>query len=232
METELDKVFKLGRPITEYSKMPYLYLAYKYNLENYRLITSGELLIKGKDIPVPHYIKVFLQHHQEALMIANIIRGRVTSLVFRSVGTHKEFAKWGNTKALCYGLGDLDENFKYGDLIVLVEGHLDRDVMAKTIYRNTLGVMTSVISTNQEELLRGLTNNFILMLDNDDAGIYGSYKTKQMLEGCNVKVMKQYPSLKDAGDMVKLMISDIEDELPWLQNHYKNQIEIAGGRCL
>ena len=230
MKSELDRVFELGRPITEYSKMPYLYLAYKYNLTNYRLISSGELLIKGKDIPIPHYVKVFLQHHQEALMIANMINGVVTSLVFRSVNTHKEFAKWGNTKALCYGLGDLDENFKYGDLLVLVEGHLDRDVMSKTIYKNTLGVMTSVISKNQEEWLRGLTNNFILFLDNDEAGSYGNYKTKQMLEGCNVFVMKHYQGLKDAGDMVKLMINDVEGDLPFIQQHYRNEIEIHGGK--
>ena len=227
--TDLDRVFNLGRPITEYSKMPYLYLVYKYKISNYRLITSGELLIKGKDIAIPHYIKIFLQHHQEAVMIANMINGLVTSLTFRSINTHKEFAKWGNTKLLCYGIGDLDKNFTYGDLIVLVEGHLDRDVMSKVIYKNTLGVMTSVISKNQEELLRGLTNNFILFLDNDDAGKWGNYKSKEMLAGCNVYIMKHYTGLKDAGDLIKLMINDSEGDLPFILQTYKNQIEIHGG---
>lgn len=102
--TDLDKVFALGRRITSPSKNPYLNSAYKYNLDNYRLISSGELFIKGKDLDIPHYIKVFLQFYNEALMIANIISGSVISLTFRSITLKKEFNKWGTTKSLFYGL--------------------------------------------------------------------------------------------------------------------------------
>lgn len=42
------------------------------------------------------------------------------------------------------------------------------------IYKNTLAVTTSTISKSQLELLSLLTNNYILMLDNDEAGITGN----------------------------------------------------------
>ena len=221
--TDLDKVFALGRKITSPSKNPYLNTAYKYNLDNYRLITSGELFIRGKGIDIPHYIKVFLQFYQEVLMIANIIDGSVINITFRSISIKKEFNKWGITKSLFYGLGDLDPNFKYGDMIVLVEGHLDRDVM-KHIYPNVLGVMTSTLSKNQVDLLKGLTNNIVLMLDNDDAGRYGTYKAKKQLSDCNVHVLDHYMSLKDAGDLAKLEIYDPNQELPYIVSLYKSKL--------
>lgn len=49
----------------------------------------------------------------------------------------KSLLNYGTTKGTFYGLGELEDNFKFGKPILLVEGHLDRDTMA-TIYPNTL----------------------------------------------------------------------------------------------
>lgn len=196
---QLSKLFSLGRPITKLDKSnKYLYFAYKYNFTNYRLISSGELIIKGKDLNIPDYVKQFLLIHNEVLMIANIINNSVVSISFRTTRGEKEFIKLGNFKSIFYGIGQLDEDFRYGIPILLVEGNLDRDRMS-LIYKNTLAITTSTISNSQLEFLSNLTNKYILMLDNDKAGILGSYLTSRKLRNFGfIKVMNHYPSLKDA----------------------------------
>lgn len=220
----LKAIFNLGRPITEDSKFPYIHLAYKYNKQNYRLISSGELFIRGKHLDIPTYLYQYMSYHNEAVMIANIICDKVVSLVFRSINTNKEFMKVGTTKSTFYGLGELSKDFTYGKPILLVEGHLDRDMMA-TIYPNTLGVMTNSLSNSQVELLKGLTNSFILMFDNDEAGIKGQRYAKYKLSGNRIYELKHNSSLKDAGDLVKLsMTNKLDYDL--ILNHYKLQLDL------
>lgn len=205
--SNLKSIFELGRPIINDSKFPYIHLAYKLKKENYRLISSGELFIRGKNLDIPKYLEQFMNYHNEALMIANIINNKVISIVFRSINTNKEFMKVGTTKSTFYGLGELSKNFKYGTPILLVEGHLDRDMMA-SIYPNTLGIMTSHLSENQVEILKYLSNKFILMFDNDDAGIKGQNYAKYQLKGNKLAFFKHDYRLKDAGDLVKLDITN------------------------
>lgn len=220
----LKAIFNLGRPITEDSKFPYIHLAYKYNKQNYRLISSGELFIRGKHLDIPTYLYQYMSYHNEAIMIANIICDKVVSLVFRSINTNKEFMKVGTTRSTFYGLGELSKDFTYGKPILLVEGHLDRDMMA-TIYPNTLGVMTNSLSNSQVELLKGLTNSFILMFDNDEAGIKGQRYAKYKLSGNRIYELKHDSSLKDAGDLVKLsMTNKLDYDL--ILNRYKLQLDL------
>ena len=128
-------IFELGRPITEDSTNSYIHLAYKFNRKNYRLITSGELFVRGRDLEIPQFLVQFMSFHNEAIMIANFIGNKVISIVFRSMDHNKEFMKVGTTKSSFYGLGELTPDFKFGTPILLVEGHLDRDMMS-TIYPN------------------------------------------------------------------------------------------------
>ena len=53
----LTKIFNLGRLVTKDSSFPYIHLAYKEKMNNYRLISSGELIIRGKNLDIPEYIK-------------------------------------------------------------------------------------------------------------------------------------------------------------------------------
>ena len=124
----LKAVFNLGRPIMEDSKFPYIHYAYKYKPDNYRLITSGELFVRGRNLQIPQYLVQFMSFHGEALMMANIIAGKVINIVFRSINTNKEFMKVGSMKSTFYGLGKLSKNFKYGDNIILNEVNLYRDI--------------------------------------------------------------------------------------------------------
>lgn len=220
----LKKLFDIGRPITKDDNNPYIHFAYTHNKQNYRLISSGEMFIKGKDIIIPEYVEQFMNFHNNALMIADIISNKIINIVFRSLDSNKEFLKYGSTKGIFYGLGELDTNFRYGDAILLVEGHLDRDVMA-TMYKNTLGIMTNRLSNSQLHLLTGLTNKFILMLDNDEAGRKGQSYAKHQLEGNQILELEKDIRLKDAGELVTY--SRINPEMvDRILDNYKMQIEI------
>lgn len=222
--SNLKKLFDIGRPITKDDNNPYIHFAYTHNKQNYRLISSGEMFIKGKDIIIPEYVEQFMNFHNNALMIADIVSNKIINIVFRSLDSNKEFLKYGSTKGIFYGLGELDTNFRYGDAILLVEGHLDRDVMA-TIYKNTLGIMTNRLSNSQLHLLTGLTNKFILMLDNDEAGRKGQSYAKHQLEGNQILELEKDIRLKDAGELVTY--SRINPEMvDRILDNYKMQIEI------
>lgn len=219
---DLKKLFNIGRPITKDSNFPYIHLAYKYNISNYRLITSGELIVKGRTLDIPDYITQFILYNNEVLMIACIVDSKVINIVFRSIRGDKEFMKLGNTKGMFYGLGDLDVNFKYGDPIILVEGHLDRDVMCNMFYKNTLAIMTNQLSKLQIKLLEGLTNKIILMLDNDEAGKVGTRIIKSQLKNFRINEIIPHLYIKDAGDILKLNGSEFYDVLEF----YKNQLSL------
>lgn len=224
---EMTLLFKLGRPITKIDKSnKYIYFAAKYNFYNYRLISSGEIIVRAKNLNVPDYIRQFVSMNKEVLMIANILENKVISIIFRTIKGKKEFVKLGISKSLFYGIGQLDKNFKYGIPILLVEGNLDRDRMS-LIYKNTLAITSASISNSQLQLLSKLTNSYILMLDNDSSGIKGSKNSFYKLrEYGKVKILSHDSILKDAGDLIDLEIKN-DINLPYIINYYKQQIENA-----
>lgn len=119
-------------------------------------------------------------------------------------------------------MGQLDPNFRYGDPILLVEGHLDRDRMS-LMFRNTLGVMTNSVSESQANLLKGLTDKVYLMLDNDEAGKIGTNKSKKVLSGIRVAEVNHDSRLKDAGDLVRLEMENYYD-LKFIEDYYRMQL--------
>jgi 5S rRNA maturation endonuclease (ribonuclease M5) len=225
----MNELFDIGRPITSDSTFPYIHLAYKYKLDNYRLISSGEIVIKGKNLNIPQFVKSFVVNNNEVLMIANIISGKVVGLTFRTIEGAKDFLTYGNNKGNFYGLGKLDKDFKYGTPIVLVEGLLDCDVV-KQFYNNTMAVLTSSLTKNQIAVLTRLTNNVILLFDNDEAGKAGNKKSYYAIKDkCKVTIMDHYPKLKDAGDIVKLDINHDKD-FTFISNYYRMNIDSIIGR--
>lgn len=220
----MQEVFELGRLITEDSTNKYLHLAYKNKFKHYRLITSGELFIKGKNLNIPEFVKAFVQNNNQVLMMANIISGKVVGLTFRTIEGPKDFLTWGNNKGNFYGLGQLNPSFKFGDPIILVEGLFDCDVV-KQYYPNTMAVLTSGLTKNQSAVLTRLTNRVILMLDNDDAGKSGTRLSENAIRNkCDVKVFTHHPKCKDAGDIITLEINKDED-YDFINKYYEMSIK-------
>ena len=198
------QLFNIARKINT-NRSKYEYIASGLGQLNYRIITDGELNIRGKDIDIPKYIRSFINAHGEAIIIANVIRGKVVGMLLRATD-EKAFLDYGFRKGSFYGIGSLAPDFKYGDPIMLVEGAIDCDIAKQFITKNCLGCLTSSTSRAKAKVLSCLTNKVMLFLDNDEAGRQGELKTKKVLEefGIQVAILPKEPKMKDLGDFLDL----------------------------
>ena len=139
------ELFLLGKPVTEnyvkYNK--YTFSAYKYHFPHYRIINIGDIVSKKyiRDKDLPGYLMDYIGEQGEVLAIANIINNQVPFVQLRAL-KRKEFSVYGSQSSLLYNLGFLDKNFKYGDILIIVEGNMDADAM-KGIYNNTVATCTA-----------------------------------------------------------------------------------------
>ena len=100
-----------------------------------------------------------------------------------------------------FGLYDF-ENFKFGDQpVILTEGVKDALVL-KTIYPYSLSLNTSGLTVNSLQFVKGLTNNFILIYDNDNAGHEAIKRDKESLKELGCKVIDILPIFKDVGKYI------------------------------
>lgn len=225
------RLYQLSRPITT-DKTKYEYIASHYNLSNYRTISSGEMSIRCKDLELPFYVRDFVSQHNEVVMMCNIINSEVSGIIFRALDD-KVFTNYGLGKGNFYGIGQLDDSFKYGDLIVLVEGAIDRDVCSLFITKNCLSILTSTVTNNQLQVLENLTNKVLLLLDNDEAGINGENQTIRKLKnrGITCYTINKSDLIKDLGDLLELKRKhDARADL--IIQNYKTQVKIHGGKLV
>jgi len=222
-------LYNISRVIENDTRNKYLFFASKFNKNNYRVITNAELAIRGKDLELPFYVRDFIKDNSEVILICNNIKDNTNGILLRSV-YKKEFCNYGFGKGMFYGIGDLTPDFKYGDVIVLVEGAIDRDVCATFITKNCLAVLTSQMSNNQVEFIKRLTNRIILLMDNDEAGIKGENSIIRKLKGSGINVYQipKSPRIKDLGDLIDLLRFDIYN-FNDIINMYRTNISVYGG---
>ena len=225
------KLFQMARVITS-SRNKYAYIASYYGLPNYRVISSGEINIRCKDLEIPYYVRDFVNQHNEVLLIANIVDNEVIGIIFRAI-EEKAFINWGLNKGNFYGIGQLEKDFKFGDLIVLVEGTIDRDSCSLFITKNCLSVLTSAISKSQLQVLQCLTNKVLLILDNDEAGKNGEQLTKKRLNqyGITCYTINKSDLIKDLGDLIDLKRKS-DARINFIINNYRTQVQVHGGRLV
>jgi len=225
------QLFKMARPITT-SNNKYEYIASYYGLSNYRIISSGEINIRCKDLEIPYYIRDFVNQHNEVILIANIVANEVIGIIFRAIN-EKAFINWGLNKGNFYGIGQLERDFKFGDLIVLVEGTIDRDSCSIFITKNCLSVLTSAVSKSQVQVLQCLTNKVLLILDNDEAGKNGEVLTKRRLNqyGITCYTINKSDLIKDLGDLIDLKRRS-DSRINFIINSYRAQVQIHGGKLV
>lgn len=231
MSKALTDLYNISRTITT-SDSKYMYIASRYGLHNYRVISSGELNVRGKDIELPIYVREFVKEQGEVLVINNMYRNNVEGIIMRGI-KEKAFTVCGFKKGSFYGLGNLDKDFKYGDLIVLVEGAIDSDVCRLFLTKNCLSVMTSAITRSQLQVLSCLTDKVLLLLDNDEAGNRGEENSKKKLESVGIlayRMPKDY-RIKDLGDLLDLKRNG-DPYADQIINTYRTAIYSKGGKLV
>jgi hypothetical protein len=225
------QLFDIARKIkTNNSK--YEFMGSFLDLPNYRIITDGEVQVKGRDIDLPHYVKAFIAANKEVILIANIIKGKVCGMVLRGT-KEKNFLTFDMKKGALYGLGTMDSDFHYGETIVLVESAIDCDTAKMFLTKNCLALLTSSVSEAKAMVLACLTNRVLLLLDNDEAGLNGESKSKYRLEkyGVSVVSIPKVARIKDLGDLMDLYRSgDIFART--IITDLKSSISLRGGKVL
>lgn len=219
----LDLIYSLGISsavnINENNK----YIYYMNNNDSqYRYILANKLLMTYSN-KLPNYLKEYLQYSGDSIMLPNIIKNRVYAITFRNITGTKQFIKLG-VSYLFYNLGNLPPDFKYGMPLLITEGNMDCDV-GKLIYPYCIATMTNSLSTNQIQLLLGLTNRVIIAYDNDEAGEKGYKNVYYKLREFQFSVKKfiHNSNLKDFGDLIDLKMRD-ENEYNYIVHSYKIQI--------
>ena len=125
-----------------------------------------------------------------------------------------------------YGYDLISPDFKFHDPLILTEGIYDADVL-RQVYPNVMATLTSSVTVGMAEVLKTMTDNFIVAYDADKAGNSGFEKAFMRLsnvDGTNVKKLPIFPGDKDVGVMEeKLESSEYEFQLRY--QYYKEKIE-------
>ena len=227
------ELYKISEEVSEEkaSINKYTYLAWKFKFPHYRILNLKQVMLNGLHTRMPKYLLDFISEQGEVLLIANIIEGFIPLIQLRSLYGEKKFSVVGSQSKLFYGLGYLDSNFKYGDWVVIVEGIADAD-LCRGLYPNVLATMTSRITKSQFEVLKLLTNNIILIGDNDIPGKKGTKANKQLIqkEGMNARIIFQYGDFKDIGELGDSLLNNDGVTFNIAAKYYKSKIyDIIGG---
>jgi hypothetical protein len=201
--SEIYKVLKdNAKPVCEYpedkvlDQSKYVKLARRYNLKNYRLVLYKDLKNWGIYDSFTKYQKSVFANAGATIAILNELNGNLVSVVFRST-TEKEFINYSLFYSV-YGFDMIDDNFRFGDYIVVTEGLYDADVL-RQIYPNVVATQTSNVTLTQSIVLKLMTDKFIIAFDSDSAGDSGLERAIKRLG--DVKHLSIYPKDKDIGNM-------------------------------
>lgn len=229
---KLEEIYDLGQDIPDFLKNhnKYTWLAY-HKLLSLRYIDINDIL--NKKTP----INSFVMQHGAALLIPNIVHNKIVDMTIKALNSGATI-KYKNI-SLPYNIGNF-KDFKYGDPIYVVEGVADvagLKLVEPNI--NVIALQTNTISNEMLSIYKALTNNIVLLLDNDKAGQvqYGKLKRKLNELGINTFFFKQFGSFKDTGEIVDLVMSykktgseHLLTELNNVNLYYKSQIKLINLR--
>lgn len=230
----LTKLYDLAREIPKelahYNK--YTYASYRGLIDG-RLVNINDIL-DNLDSEVLKVVEGF----GAVLLFPTKVGDEIVSIQLLTLFNEDRKRTLLGNKEIPLFLQYLGSSFKYGDTIILVEGI--GDVAGLKLLDNDLIVIptnSDTISSKLLELIPKLTNNVIVIADNDEKnwGIKGANKTKRKLnnKGVNCNIITRYNNLKDTGDIIDLVIkyektkdSLIEKELNNILKYYKTSIEL------
>lgn len=164
------------------------------------------------DNDVKHIRRLFSNETRYLYMIPTVTpSGRIVQMAFRLVDGEPNDFKPKVTKVKSHS-SDINiptmfgfhnfNGFEYGMPIVLVEGEKDAIAM-QTIYPYTLAMGRNTLG-NSIKYLKYLTDKFIIIPDNDGAGLNGYEKIKKDMDRYGLKLKRisiNNPKLKDVADV-------------------------------
>ena len=201
----------------------YIELSLLKGLSNYRILTIDNILSHSWQNTFPSHLLKFVADLGIVLLIVNMVDGKPISIIFRGISA-KEFRVLSLPHNLPYRIGLLSSDFKFGDLIVCVEGPFDADIFS-SIYPNVVAVMASGLSGFQKQFLMSLTDSIALFYDNDDAGQKSLLKDFRTLsKTVNVYSGRIYPGDKDPGDLWDSYFNSHNPDVARIE-FYKSQLD-------
>lgn len=203
----LQKLYNRTKPLPEYLRFEnkYTFLVY------HKVLPAG--FIEVSDIfSKSSKLNNYIVDKEQVLIFPNYLNGKIMNLFIRGVNDSQFPLKIGENM-IPYGLDYFNKDFKYGDPIILVEGLADYGglkLLDPTL--NIVVMFSNSLPKSQYELIAGLTNNIIVLTDNDEAGLVGYRTIKKSFKKYPVNVIRveQFSSLKDTGDIVDLIMNDLK----------------------
>jgi DNA primase len=110
-----------------------------------------------------------------------------------------------NKRKNLYGLHHAKKSIKELDSCILVEGYMDVIMCHQFGFTNTIACMGTALTYEQVALIKRLTNNVILMLDQDEAGLTATEKSYEQLKKYGMSVTVVALRKKDPAE---LLVSD------------------------
>ena len=189
------------KPDSILDQCKYVRLARRHHYTNYRLLFYKDIKPWGLLGSFSTYQAQFFADSGATLGLFNELNGNLISIIWRKTN-EKDFMNYSLQHTL-YGYDLIDPNFQYGMPLVLVEGIYDCDVL-RQIYPNVVATLTSMVTVHMAEVLKLMTDRFIVAYDSDNAGNKGFEQALRRLgnvEGDNVKKLPIFPGDKDIGVM-------------------------------
>ena len=173
------------------------------NISEDQLIQAG-LLTKNEH---GHYCRFI----ERLIFPIKDFQNRVIAFGARNLDPQSNRAKYVNSeessifnKRKClYGLNSAKKHIKEQDLCILVEGYMDVIICHQFGFKNVIACMGTALTYEQVALIKRLTNNVVLMLDQDEAGLTATEKSYEQLKKYDMTVsVAQQNQEKDAADLL------------------------------
>lgn len=124
-----------------------------------------------------------------------------------------------------YGMAQAYKGISESGFVFITEGYFDVIAMHQAGFKNTVGIMSASLSDEQIKAICSVTNNIILMLDNDNAGHIGMYRCveKLILHGLRPMICI-INGFKDPDEMCKAFSFDTNNIRSFIMNNLKDGI--------
>lgn len=226
---ELEKLYSKAKEIPSTLELTnkYSFLAFNKIVEAKYLDVND--ILSGTDTRLNSYVGRF----KRVLLFPNRVGDTITDIFVRPLVEKETPLKLG-LRDMPFNFGNL-QNMQYGKPLILVEGIADMGALKLLKSDLNIIVMNSTgLPKDLYELVSAITNNIYLLADNDNAGKESIKHIAKHFKahGVTIKTLEQYPSIKDAGDILDKLVeykktnnSLLKDELEILKLYYLTQLK-------